>query len=463
MHQALLLAVTLLGASPSLALQGVSVIDVADGAVRPDQTVLITDHCITQVGPAAEVTVPAEATKIDAAGKFVVPGLWDMHVHFASADYAPLFVANGVVGVRDMHAHVPFILLPLRTAIAQGKVIGPQVLTAISMVDGAPPMWADAVSAANPEAGRKAVQSLKARKADFVKIYSGLDRETFLAICDEAKKLDMAVVGHIPEAVSAVDASNAGVRSMEHIFGILTASATNETQLREELVTSIRGVDAKQFYPLLIRSQLKALDNFNAARADALFATLARNRTYQCPTLTVHRMFANLTDPAFTADPRTRYTPKLVKFAWTQALQWVTPIAQKATEKQRLYVKTKEIVLDMHKAGVPILAGTDTSNPYCLAGFSLHDELALLVESGLTPLAALQAATLEPARYLKREDTQGSVAAGQLADFLLLDANPLEDIRNTTKIHAVVLGGQLFDRAELDEILAKAEATAAKR
>lgn len=463
MHQALLLALTILGANPSIALENVTVIDVADGAVRPNQTVVVADNRITQVGPAAEVVLPAETTKIGAAGRFVVPGLWDMHVHFASADYAPLFVANGVVGVRDMHAHVPFILLPLRTAIAQGKVVGPQILTAISMVDGAPPMWADAVSAANPEAGRKAVQSLKARKADFVKIYSSLDPETFLAICDEAKKLDMAVVGHIPEAVSAVDASNAGVRSMEHIFGILTASATNETELRQELVTSIRGVDAKQFYPLLIRSQLKALDNYSAERASTLFATLGKNRTHQCPTLTVHRMFANLTDPEFTADPRTRYTPKLIKFAWTQALQWIMPIAQNSTEQQRLYVKTKEVVRDMHKAGVPILAGTDTSNPYCLAGFSLHDELQLLVASGLTPLAALQAATLEPARFLKREDTQGSIAAGQRADLLLLDANPLEDIRNTTKIHAVVLGGQLLDRAALDAMLAKAEETAKKR
>jgi imidazolonepropionase-like amidohydrolase len=463
MHQVLLLALTVLGANPSLALQGASVIDVADGAVRREQTLLITDNRIAQVGPTAELELPAETKKVNATGKFVVPGLWDMHVHFASADYAPLFIANGVVGVRDMHAHVPFILLPLRTAIAQGKVLGPEILTAISMVDGAPPMWADAVSAGNPEAGRKAVQSLKARKADFVKIYSGLDRETFLAICDEAKKLDLAVVGHIPEAVSAIDASNAGVRSMEHIFGILTASATNETELRQELVTSIRGVDAKQFYPLLIRSQLKALDNYNAERADALFATLAKNRTYQCPTMTVHRMFANLTDPEFAADPRTRFTPKLIKFAWTQALQWVTPIAQNASDQQRLYVKTKDVVRAMHQAGVPILAGTDTSNPYCLAGFSLHDELELLVESGLTPLAALQSATLEPARYLKREDSQGSVAVGHRADLLLLDANPLEDIRNTTKIHAVVLGGQLLDRAALDAMLTKAEATAAKR
>jgi len=356
-----------------------------------------------------------------------------------------------------MHAHVPFVLLPLRTAIAEGRKVGPRILTAIAMVDGGTPMWGDSLRAGTPDEGRKAVQSLKSRNADLVKVYSGLDRETFLAICDEAKKVGLPVAGHVPEAVSALDASNAGIRSMEHIFGILTAASAEESALRDGLVTSIRGVDAKTFYPLLIRSQLQALDSYDAARAETLFATLAKNQTFQCPTLTVHRMFASLTDPAFTDDPRTRYTPGLIKFAWNQSLEWISPIARNASDQQRLYGKTKEVVRDMHRAGVPILAGTDTSNPYCMAGFSLHDELALLVEAGLSPLAALQAATLAPARYRNIANEQGTIAPGQRADLVLLDANPLADIRNTQQINAVVVNGELLDRQTLDEMLAKAE------
>lgn len=461
MQTAWLLVLLLLGAEPPVALQGVSVVDVTDGSIRSNQTVVIKERRLEQVANAAEAAIPDDAKKFDAAGKFLIPGLWDMHVHFASADYVPLFVANGVVGVRDMHAHVPFVLLPLRQAIAEGRKFGPRILTPISMVDSGTPMWSDCLRAGTPEEGRKAVQSLKAKGADFVKIYSGLDPETFLAICDEAKQAGLAVAGHVPESVSSLDASHAGVRSMEHIFGNLTAASSNEKSLRDELVGLIRGVDAKTFYPLMIRSQLKALDSYNAERADHLFATFAKNQTYQCPTLTVHRMFANLTEPSFTGDPRTRYTPGLIKFAWTQSLEWITPIAQNTGDQRRLYEKTKEVVRDMHRAGVPILAGTDTSNPYCLAGFSLHDELALLVESGLSPLAALQAATLTPARYLNSENDQGTIAVGKRADLVLLDANPLTDIRNSQKIHAVVLNGQLFDRSALDGLLAEAEMKAA--
>jgi hypothetical protein len=248
---------------------------------------------------------------------------------------------------------------------------------------------------------------------------------------------------------------------MEHLFGLITAASTNESALRAELVASIRGVPAKTFYPLLIRAQVKALDSYSDERAAELFKTFAKNQTHQCPTLTVHRMFARLTEPSFTSDPRTRYTPMLMKAAWAQTALWVLPIAKNKDAQQKLFEKALVMVRGMHAAGVPILAGTDTSNPYCMAGFSLHDELALLVEAGLSPLAALQAATIVPARYLKEEDRSGSVDVGKRADLVLLDANPLDDVKNTTKIRAVVLAGKPFDRAALDALLLKGEQAAA--
>jgi imidazolonepropionase-like amidohydrolase len=453
----LLLSIT----GDTLVIDNVSVIDVIDGSVDADRTLIVTDGKIEKILPAEEVSPLAGAVNVDGQGKFVIPGLWDMHVHFASADYAPLFVANGVVGTRDMHAHLSFMLLPLRKATAEGKRLGPQIITAITMVDGGVPMWGGSLAAGDAEEGRKAVQTLKAKGADFVKVYSGLSPEAFHAICDEAAKNDLMVVGHVPEAVPIAEASAAGMRSMEHLFGILTAASRDAEQLRSEFVSTIQGVSGKAFYPLLIRAQLKALDTYSPERAAALYATLAKNQTYQCPTMTVQRMFANLTDPSFTSDERNRYTPSLIKMTWKQAVEWVLPIAENKADQQRLYFKSQEMVREMHRAGVPILAGTDTSNPYCFAGFSLHDELALLVEAGLSPLAALQAATLQPARFLKKESEFGSVAPGKRADLVLLDANPLEDIHNTTKIHAVVLGGKLYDRSSLDEMLTTAEKKAA--
>lgn len=228
------------------------------------------------------------------------------------------------------------------------------------------------------------------------------------------------------------------------------------------MISSMRGIDAKTYYGLLIRSQVKALDTFDGKRAEVLYQEFAKNRTYQCPTLTVHRMFARLTEPSFTEDARVRYTPSLIKnVAWKQTLAWVEPIAQNAADQRRLFAKTLDIVGQMHRAGVPILAGTDTSNPYCMAGFSLHDELELLVEAGLSPLEAIRSATIEPARYMNQEGSQGEVKPAQRADLLILDGNPLEDIRRTREIRAVVLNGQYLDRTSLDAMLEKAEKSAA--
>ncbi len=314
-----------------VALVHASVLDVASGTVRADQTVVVRDGKIESVGDAKGISVADGVQAIDVTGKFVMPGLWDMHVHFASADYAPLFVANGVVGVRDMHAHLPFMLLPLRKQIAEGRKVGPKILTAISMVDGAPPLWGGDVDSDQCRGRSKSGSDTEGEGSGSGEGLFGFAPEAFEAICDEAKKVGLPVSGHVPESVGVKDASSKGIRSMEHIFGILTAASSQESVLRSEMTSSMRGIDAKTFYGLLIRSQVKALDTFDAKRAEGLFGEFAKNRTYQCPTLTVHRMFARLTESSFREDPRVRYTPSLIKnVAWKQTLAWVEPIAQNA-------------------------------------------------------------------------------------------------------------------------------------
>lgn len=207
------------------------------------------------------------------------------------------------------------------------------------------------------------------------------------------------------------------------------------------------------------------LETFSLEKAAILFARLNRNRTWQCPTLTFLRSRAFINDPDFRNDPRLRYMPAAVRSAWYPStdFRFEERTAEDFHLTRVLYQKEIQLVGMMHRAGVEFLAGTDVSNPYCFPGFSLHDELALLVEAGLSPLAALQAATLNPARFLGKEKEVGIVEKGKVADLVLLEANPLADIRNTTKIDSVVLRGQLLDRKALDRLLAELEALGNQR
>jgi imidazolonepropionase-like amidohydrolase len=293
------------------------------------------------------------------------------------------------------------------------------------------------------------VQVLKKRGADFIKVYSKLPRDAYLAIADEAKKEGLVFAGHVPEAVSAVEASDAGQKSFEHFYGIFVACSNDEENLRKEEVDAMKAFDNVEARALMRRTWDKAIDNYSEAKAKALYAHLAKNGTWQDPTLTVLRAVASLDDEKFTSDPRVKYMPAYIRSGWKPA---VTPEA--SASMKRVYRQSISVATAMHRAGVPFLAGTDVTNPYCFPGFSLHDELALLVdECKFTPLEALACATCNPARFLGMEKDLGTVTKGKLADLVLLDANPLDDIKNTQKIAAVVAGGKLITKAELQKML----------
>jgi Amidohydrolase family/Tetratricopeptide repeat len=207
------------------------------------------------------------------------------------------------------------------------------------------------------------------------------------------------------------------------------------------------------------------LETYSQQKAESLFSELKKNHTWQCPTLTVERSVAFLNDPSFTNDPRLKYMSRQIRSSWDPKadFRFKTRTTEDWALEKRAFRKEVEVVGAMQHAGVDILAGTDTLNPYCFPGFSLHDELNLLVQAGLTPMQALQAATLNPARFMGRETDLGTIETGKLADLVLLDANPLDDIANTRKINAVVYGGRLFPKASLDEMLNEVEALASKK
>ena len=446
-----------------VAIEHVNVVDVAAGRVLADQTVVIQDGRITDVGRAKSVKTPKNGTRVDGREKYLIPGLWDMHVHAAwpgiDEIFAPLFVANGVTGVREMYGSLP-VIHAWKDHYAAGDA-WPRMIGAGHILDGPKPFWPGSTIAATPEQARQAVDSLHAAGADFIKVYGGLSRESYAAAINEARKLGIDVAGHVPDAVSVSDASDLGQYSIEHLTGVALECSKEADALRAERAAA--AIDtSKSLLATYARQTERVLVTQDEARCDELAKQLARNHTWQVPTLVVLRSMASLDETGFTSDKRVRYMPKEVADSW----DWKTDFRFRSrtpenwANAKRMYQRNLEIVGRLHQAGVPIVAGTDVLNPFCFPGFSLHDELALLVEAGLSPADALRSATLNAAIFMKAKDSLGTVEKGKTADVVLLDANPLEDIRNTQKVRAVVLNGKFYDRNALDGMMSRAEETA---
>jgi len=446
-----LIAALLLALVPdALAFTNVTVIPCTVAGSLPGQTIIIRDGRIENIGPSAKVKLGPDIRIINAAGKYMIPGLWDCHVHWYNKSDFELFPLNGVTSVRMMFGSP--LHIQWNKEFLAGKALGPRMLVGSRIVDGDPPIWPGSIVARNAEEGVKAVEIALKEKSDFVKVYSVLTREAYFAIAREARRRKIPFEGHAPESVSVSEASNAGQLTMEHLYGIQPECSPDGVAAREvtgDVYAHYRDAEGKaKRFALLRAVQKKLLDTFDPARAEKLYALLRKNKTRQCPTLTVLRTIAYPGADFLTKDPRLEYIPKSVKASWNKT---PSPTAELAI---RQFQKELSLVGDLYHAGVPILAGTDCLNPYCLPGFGLHDELALLVQAGMSPADALRSATIEPARCFNFPNL-GTVERGKIADLILLDANPLEDIRNTTKINSVIVGGKLYDRRALDEGLEK--------
>lgn len=438
-----------------LAILHVNVIDATGAPVQRDMTVVVQEGRIAALGPSRSLQPPVHARVVDGRRKYLIPGLWDMHVHVAFGDWVPpdpainlpLFVANGVTGVREMGGDLD-ILLKWREQIAAGTLLGPRMIIAGPMLDGPTPRFPSSAPVATAAAGARVVEELKARGVDFIKIQSLIPRDGYFAAARRARELGIPFVGHVPDAVRAAEASNAGQGSIEHFTGIFEGCSTIEDQL----ITGAKSLGQN-------------VRTYDPARARTLIALMAKNRTWQVPTLVWERGQWLIDAIDLSHDPLVRYAP----VAWRERT-W--PMFRQAILKdmdtdplpvRRRFVQMElEMTRAMYAAGVPFLAGTDTAaGVHVFPGFSLHQELALFVKAGLTPMQALQTATLNPARFLGRESELGSIAKGKVADLVLLDANPLDDIGNTRRIRGVMLAGRWFDRAGLDAMLEQVAAAAA--
>jgi imidazolonepropionase-like amidohydrolase len=437
-----------------IVINNVSVVDVRSGTILPDQTVILERNHIASVGPSKSAKYPRNVPSVNGHGYFLIPGLWDMHVHLVFGDWfpvaqnitLPMLIANGVTGVRDMGSELETVQA-WRNEIEAGRMLGPRIFTSGPMLDGPKPRFPSSIAVATAEDGRRAVVSLKQRGADFIKLQSLIPREAVFAIADEAKKQEIAFEGHVPDSVRASEMSEAGMKSFEHLIGIFEGSSPNEDEFLKG------GKTVGRF-----------LESYDTARAAALAGLLAKNQTWQCPTLVWERG-GNLIDATdFAKDGRAKYVPapwknKTWKMFTDEILKGYG--TDDLAARKKFIEKELEVVQLLHKAGVPFLAGTDTPpGVYVFPGFSLHEELQRFVAAGFTPLEALQTATLNPARFLGMEEQLGTIEKGKLADMVLLNANPLEDISNTQKIAAVIVNGQYYSGKDLEKMLAGVEAAA---
>jgi imidazolonepropionase-like amidohydrolase len=405
------------------------------------QTVIVQGDRIVELGPSTSVNVDG-ARAIDARGKWLIPGLADMHVHYNEESFAALFVANGVTFVRNMGGAPQMIALRERTR--RGELLGPLMITAGPITDGMPPFWPESDIAANPEDAERLVAAQQAAGYDFVKVYSGLSRESYAAIVAAANKHGMRFAGHAPIAVTLSDLAAAHQRSMEHMYGWLEAAVKEPPP-------------GKLAWPERMKWALGAFDESKLA---SLAKQLRDGGVWNCPTLIVNDRYAHLDDvSAYKADPVQRYTAPASLAAFEQMSAALVRPADQLDNERRVYKVDERAVKALADAGAGILAGTDLGNPYIVAGFSLHEELARLVAAGLSPFQALTAATAEPARFLEQEAEFGTIARGRRADLVLLDADPLASIANTTKIAGVMLRGRWISRGELDALLANVVAS----
>ena len=443
----------------SLAITGATIIDPVTGKRTQRSTILISGTRIVKIGRDGSVKLPRGASVHKADGKFVIPGLWDMHVHafnnFAPSrigtdnkdSYFPLFLANGITGIRDMASDSEdrAIAGKWRSEIDNGG-LGPRVAVGSNIVDGDPPFLPGPTTVKNEEEARATVRRMKAEGAEYIKIYWMLSPVVFEAIADEAKKIGIPFVGHVPFSISAFTASDKGLKSIEHATGTMETCSSKEEELR-----------SKEWTPE-VDKEMKA--TFDMDKCRRLFRTFKRNGTYSVPTAVLHRGMLLHDDGEFRSRAAIEYISKTEIAEWEASPQLVKGYALE--ERKQDFARLLKIIGAMHDEGAPLLAGTDNNNPFVVPGFDLHDELEIFVRAGLTPIEALRTATWNPAVFFGNTKMFGTISKGKAADLVILNADPRTDIRNTRNIDSVVSNGNLLDRAELDKMLAKAKASPRK-
>lgn len=451
-------------------IKNVTAIDAKNG-MQEQTTILIEENKITKIGSTEDFKDIEVSNTIDGTGKFLIPGLWDTHIHMVyDQDLTPamfdLFLLYGITSVRDTGGEID-LLTPLKQEADNDTKNTPRLKIAGPLLDGVPTVYNGegrlpklGVSVPTISAAREQVLTLQKAGVDILKVYEMLPPEIFTTILKLADSLELPVTGHVPLSMDATEAANLGMRSMEHLRNLEFAFVKNWDSLKISRRTMLENQE--QLSGMKLRSNIHdaqrsfAFANEDAERKKEVLAALKHNQTWQVPTLTIITVAAE----RFFDTPEWKETfnliPDTVGSGWASRLEKyaATTVSPKFREYADWMFKT---IAELKAADVKLMAGTDTPIFFLTPGYSLHEELALLVKGGLTPMEALDAATLQPAKYFNMENELGSIEPGMLADLILLEANPLENIRNTTTIQAVIRDGKVHDKNALDQLKKKLE------
>jgi Amidohydrolase family len=445
------------------AIKHVNIVDVKNEKIIPDKTVLIKGDKIEKIG--TNLMLPSNTKIIQGKDKFLIPGLWDMHFHNDDDESAeetnnavtPLLIANGITGVRVMAGFN--ITLKRRDSVRDGKLVAPESYLGV-MVDGPKPFWRVAIPVKDTLRAVVLVDSLKNVGYDFIKVYSYLPREIYFAIAAESKKQNIPFEGHVPQSITSVEAALAGQKSMEHQYGMVLQCSS----LPDSLKTEYLNLQMKMFFKggKDMDDKLAGLINtFDTGQLNKAANIFIQMGSWYCPTIiTMQGIFSKLknVEAEIKNDSLTQYVTKESRKMWKQMGWLANYSSENWSTRSELLDLLNKIVKLLYDKKVNMLAGDDNYNPFCYAGFSLHQELQQLVNCGLPDADVLKIATYNPAVFFGIEDKSGTVEKGKFADLVLLDANPLNKISNTKKINAVILRGHYFDRNALDNLLANVKA-----
>lgn len=414
--------------SGTLAFVGATVIDGTGKPPIPDATIITSGGRILSIGPAAQVKIPADATRIDVSGKYIIPGLWDMHAHYEQVEWGAIYLAAGVTTVRDVGNEFEFIST-VRDALNSGHALGPRMLLA-GLVDGDGPLALGVQRVNSPADAQAWVRRYHDAGFQQMKIYSSVTSSNVKAICTEAHKLGMTVTGHIPEGMNAYEGVNDGMDQINHLHYIYDLLLPNSAK---------KATSAAQFW------RVRASVDVNSEAGRKAVQFLKSHGTVLDPTLSL----TELTNLRASDQPAASIEPGVLKVAPELRQQLTTGGMPPSLAPQLKKIRQNDLDLigALHRAGVTIVAGTDQAVP----GYSVYREIELYAEAGFTPLEALQAATIVPARVMKVESDTGSVEAGKRADFDILDSNPLDNIHNIRTVRSVVTNGVLYQSAPLWE------------
>jgi imidazolonepropionase-like amidohydrolase len=459
---------------PATVIANIDIVDVSRGEVRYNQTVVLAGGLIESISPAGAARIPAGAMRIPGDGRYLMPGLWDMHVHLRGDRRKPtlrtaddnaallgLFLPNGVVGIREMGGDLADEVMQWRAEIAAGSRAGPRILTAGRKIDGEPPVWPGSLGVKTAAEGREAVRQVKQAGADFVKIYfSDVAPDVLKAVVEEAHNLHLRITGHMPLNMSIQEFVETGVDGMEHAQ-YLPAAERDEYDRFAKNRARRRGT-AWAMDPQESSARLLGMED--KKQSDLVYKRMAEKHFEVTPTLTVYARELDNATRDYERDPRKQYFFPAIWDSWDAKAGARAPLSARAVELLTVSLKHwQDATLAAHKAGVPMLLGTDcgADNVHNMPGWSVHEELEALVKAGLSPAEALRMGTIDAARWRGEEASAGSIDPGKVADLVILRSNPLEAIRHTQEIEEVFKGGRRYSRADLNAMLHGVEERAA--